>query len=128
MLIITFLYVDFPVNVFTWYYIDFTAQKEMKNWYWWWSKVKLSFAICQQEGKEDLEGGCCGGTSGGVCPGGGEVAGTGGQAGTQSTASASAAPVTPDSKNSPTQGGSRGGIKCSDKQAKKKKSKNKKNK
>lgn len=83
---------------------------------------------CQQERNEDPGGECCGEASGGVCPGDGEVAGTGGQVGPQAPAAASAVPVTPDFKHSSTQGGSKGGIKCSDKQAKKKKSKNKKNK
>lgn len=78
-----------------------------------------------QEGKENAGGECA---SSGVYPGGGEVAGTGSDVSPQGLAAASAAPITPDSKPPSVQWGSKGGIKCSDKQAKKKKSKNRKNK
>lgn len=88
---------------------------------------QLLKALEASEGKEDEGGECSGEASGGVCPGGGEEAGTGGQGRLQTPAAASVAPVTSVSKHSNTQGGSKGGIRCGEKQAKKK-GKNKKNK
>lgn len=77
----------------------------------------------QQERRKNKAGECSGEASGG----GGEEAGMGNQGSLPTPGAVSATPVTPVSKHFNTQGGNKGGIRCGEKQAKKK-GKNKKNK
>lgn len=81
----------------------------------------------QREDDEDPGGECSGSVSGAACLGGGEPAGAGAEGPPQGVTTA-ATPARPDSKHSPTHEGGKGGAKWVEKQAKKKKSKNKKNK
>lgn len=83
----------------------------------------MQVLFCQQERRKNKAGECSGEASGG----GGEEPGMGNQGSLPTPGAVSATPVTPVSKHSNTQGGNKGGIRCGEKQAKKK-GKNKKNK